>query len=113
MKISLTIPSVKRAPTHRPRACPLSTPKPRNRHLGDLAEDGGKRIGRMHREYLWAQSPRKGRAEKAATGYRMRMLTLELWQKWPKIRLHLEHPEELGLDGTDNASERSIGRSKV
>jgi hypothetical protein len=42
--------------------------------------------------------------------YRMRMLTLELWQKWHKIRLHLQciEPE---LDGTNNASERSISRS--
>ena len=42
----------------------------------------------------------------------MRMLTLEVWNKWPKIRLHLRGPE-LGLDGTNNASERAIGRSKV
>ncbi len=40
------------------------------------------------------------------------MLTLELWNKWEKIRLHLKRPE-LELDGTNNASERSIGRSKV
>jgi len=82
--------------------------------LEELPEEGGKRIGRMHREYLWARAPRKGQAkkEKASAGYRMRMLTLELWQKWPKIRLHLRRPE-LGLDGTNNASERAIGRSKV
>jgi hypothetical protein len=81
--------------------------------LEDLPEGGGKRIGRLHREYLWAQSPRKqGEAKKACAAYRMRMLTLELWNKWRKIRLHLRHPE-LGLDGTNNASERSIGRSKV
>lgn len=42
----------------------------------------------------------------------MRMLTLELWKKWKKIRLHLREPE-LKLDGTNNASERAIGRSKV
>jgi Transposase IS66 family len=87
--------------------------------LEELAEEGGKRIGRMHREYLWAQPPRRKqkegeekRKEKAGAGYRMRMLTLELWQKWPKILLHLRRPE-LGLDGTNNASERAIGRSKV
>ena len=78
--------------------------------LEDLPEEGGKRIGRMHREYLWARPPDPG--EQASAGYRMRMLTLELWQKWPKIRLHLRRPE-LGLDGTNNASERAIGRSKV
>jgi transposase-like protein len=88
--------------------------------LKKLAEEGGKRIGRMHREYLWAQPPRRKREkegeakkdEKATAGYRMRMLTLGLWQKWPKILLHLRRPE-LGLDGTNNVSERSIGRSKV
>jgi hypothetical protein len=40
------------------------------------------------------------------------MLALELWNKWHKIRLHLAHPE-LGLDGTNNATERGIGKSKV
>jgi transposase-like protein len=82
--------------------------------LQELSEEGGKGIGRMHREYLWARGPTKKEKEKekASAGYRMRMLTLELWQKWPKILLHLRHPE-LGLDGTNNASERAIGRSKV
>ena len=40
------------------------------------------------------------------------MLTLELWNNWNKIRRHLTHPE-LGLDDTNNASERYIGASKV
>jgi hypothetical protein len=40
------------------------------------------------------------------------MLTLKLWNDWNKIRLHLARPE-LKLDGTNNASERSIGKSKV
>ena len=44
--------------------------------------------------------------------YKMRMLTLEIWNKWEKIRLHLSRPD-LGLDGTNNATERSIGKSKV
>ena len=79
--------------------------------LEELPEEGGKRVGRMHREYLlWARPPDPG--EEASAGYRMRMLTLEVWNKWPKIRLHLRGPE-LGLDGTNNASERAIGRSKV
>ncbi len=88
--------------------------------LEELAEEGEKRIGRMHREYFWAQPPRRRKhkeieanKEKASAAYRMRMLTLlELWQKWPKILLHLRRPE-LGLDGTNNASERAISRSKV
>ncbi len=82
--------------------------------LEELPEEGGRRIGRLHRGYLWAAPPRrKGQQTKEATAaYRMRMLTLELWSDWNKIRLHLARPE-LCLDGTNNASERSIGKSKV
>ncbi len=87
------------------------------RLLEELPEEGGKQIGRMHREYLWSQAPNRKQGEeakekeKASAGYRMRMLTLELWDKWPKIRLHLRRPELGFLDGTNNASERAIGRS--
>ncbi len=42
----------------------------------------------------------------------MPMLSLGLWQKWEGISLRLRHPR-LGLDGTNNASERTIGTSKV
>jgi hypothetical protein len=86
--------------------------------LEGLPEEGEKQIGQIHREYLWAQAPNRKQGEeakekeKASAGYRMRMLTLELWNKWPKVRLHLRRPE-LDLDGTNNASERAIGRSKV
>jgi hypothetical protein len=82
--------------------------------LEGLPEEGARRIGRLHRRHLWASPPtRKGREAKRATAaYRMRMLTLQLWSDWSKIRLHLAHPE-LGLDGTNNASERAIGKSQV
>lgn len=82
--------------------------------LEELPEEGGKRMGRLHRRYLRAAPPRrKGQEAKEATAaYRMRMLTLEIWNKWDKMRLHLARPE-LELDGTNNASERSIGKSKV
>jgi len=82
--------------------------------LEELPEEGAYEIGRLHRGYLWASPPRrKGQETKEApAAYRMRMLTLELWNKWHKMRLHLARPE-LGLDGTNNASERSIGKSKV
>jgi hypothetical protein len=80
--------------------------------IDELGEEGGARMGRLHRSYSWASPPeRKG--EKASAAYGMRMLTLELWNKWPKLLLGLRKPEELSLDGTNNASERSIGKSKV
>jgi transposase-like protein len=79
--------------------------------LGELREEGGRELlGRLHRGYLWARPPDLGGS--AGVGYRMRMLTLELWDKWGKLRSHLKEPE-LELDGTNNASERAIGRSKV
>lgn len=87
--------------------------------LEELPEGGAKEIARLHRGYLWAEPPTRGRSKsekegskKASAGYRMRMLTLELSEKWHKMRLHLSRPE-LGLDGTNNASERSIAKSKV
>jgi hypothetical protein len=82
--------------------------------LKELPEEGTYKIRRLHREYLRAAPPRrKGQEAKEATAaYRMRMLTLELWNDWNKIRLHLSRPE-LGLDGTNNSTERGIGKSKV
>ena len=86
--------------------------------LGELSEEGGERVGQLHREYLWASPPtRKGQQTKEAdakapAAYRMRMLTLEIWNKWEKLRLYRARPE-LDMDGTNNASERSIGKSKV
>jgi transposase-like protein len=83
--------------------------------LEELSEEGAHQIERLHRGYLWAAPPRRKGAEQtkeASAAYRMRMLTLEIWNKWKKLRLHLARPR-LGLDGTNNASERGIGRSKV
>ncbi len=82
--------------------------------LQELSEEGAHEIGRLHRGYLWAAPPRrKGQeAKETSAAYRMRMLTLEMWNKWRKIRLHLARPK-LGLDGTNNSTERGIGKSKV
>jgi transposase-like protein len=80
--------------------------------LEQLREEGGARMGRLHRSYSSAPPPeRKG--GKASCAYRMRMLTLELWEKWRKLRLYRARPELGFLDGTNNVSERAIGKSKV
>lgn len=62
----------------------------------DLRGPGEAKLGRMHRRYLWAQPPKA--KEKASAGYRMRMLTLELWNKWVKLLLYLRKPE-LEMEG--------------
>lgn len=80
------------------------------RLVEDLREAGEADLGRMHRRYLWARPPKA--KEGASAGYRMRMLTLELWNKWGKLLSHLRKPA-LGMDGTNNATERAIGKSKV
>lgn len=76
----------------------------------DLPADGDQEMERLHRRYLDAPQPGKG--EQATVAYRMRMLTLELWNHWSKLRVYLRRPE-LRLDGTNNGTERAIGKSKV
>lgn len=80
------------------------------RLVRDLPATGNRELGRLHQRYLYAAPPGKG--EQASIAYRMRMLTLEIWNHWSKLRLHLRRPE-LHLDGTNNGTERAIGKSKV
>jgi hypothetical protein len=75
-----------------------------------LPATGSRDLEELHRRYLYAASPRKN--EQASVAYRMRLLTLELWEHWDKLRLYLRRPE-LRLDGTNNGTERAIGKSKV
>jgi transposase-like protein len=76
----------------------------------ELPPTGAEELGELQRRYQG--SPQPGAGEQATAGYRMRLLTLELWEHWPKLRLFQTRPE-LGLDGTNNATERAIGKSKV
>lgn len=77
----------------------------------ELDVGGATQLEQLHRKYVEYEAPRRtGRV--ACAGYRMRMLTLELWEKWHKLRLYKER-SELELDGTDNCTERCIGKSKV
>ncbi len=76
--------------------------------VGELPEDGW-RMGKLHRQYLWADAPKPG--ERASAGYRMRLLTLELWEKWDKLRLYLRRAE-LGLDGQTTALRGRSARAR-
>lgn len=69
---------------------------------------------RIHLSYAWAPPPREG--EEASPFYRMRMMTLRLWENWSRLRLFQEWEWEDGegrkwrFDGTNNVTEREIGR---
>lgn len=78
--------------------------------IRELPARGSREMEQLHRRYLDAAPPRKD--EQASVAYRMRLLTLELWQHWSRFRLYLRRPE-LRLDGTNNGTERAIGKSKV
>jgi hypothetical protein len=75
----------------------------------ELPADGGTELGALRR---YQDCPRPEAGESASAGYRMRLLVLAVWQRWHKLRLYLHRPE-LGLDGTNNAIERAIGKSKA
>jgi transposase-like protein len=76
----------------------------------ELPEEGAAKLWPVHAHYLGAAPPRKGEA--ASIDYRMRLLTLHLIETWPKLCLAQARPE-LGMDGTNNATERAIGKSKL
>jgi hypothetical protein len=71
--------------------------------------DGEEQLEVLHQYYCQAPAPREG--EKATMWYRMRLLTLDLWEDWSRLTLYQrwKGPEGERLDGTNNASERAIG----
>jgi hypothetical protein len=83
------------------------------KRLGELIlsrqPEEGKDLGEMHRRYLQADSPRSG--EQATVAYRLRLLSLDRWNLWPRLTRYRtwRGPEEETVDGTNNGSERAIG----
>ena len=71
--------------------------------------DGQKRLRELHRAYCHAPPPKEG--EKATMWYRMRLLTLDLWNHWSRLTLYQRWrgPQGERLDGTNNGAERAIG----
>ena len=63
----------------------------------------------LHRHYLAARPPGKGK--KTSIAYRLRLLYLDRWNLWPRLtRYRIWHgPDGETLDGTNNGSERAIG----
>jgi len=74
-----------------------------------LPHDGEEQLEELHQHYCQAPAPREG--EKASMWYRMRLLTLDLWEDWSLLTLYQrwKGPQGERLDGTNNAAERAIG----
>ena len=64
----------------------------------------------MYQRYQEAKASPKGKP--ASVAYRFRNLLLDRWNLWPRLTLYREWKDASGrqiLDGTNNATERSIG----
>jgi len=68
-----------------------------------LPEGLEEKLKKLHLRYTFARPARKG--EKVDIFYRMRMLTLRLWQRADELALY----KKVGGDGTNNTTERLIG----
>jgi transposase-like protein len=65
----------------------------------------------IHGRYAQARSPRKLGQDSETLAYRMRLFSLDRWNLWPRLTLYRQWcgPHDARLDGTNNATERSIG----
>jgi len=64
----------------------------------------------MYQRYQNAKASPKGKT--ASVAYRLRNLLLDRWNLWPRLTFYREWKDATGrqiLDGTNNATERSIG----
>lgn len=63
----------------------------------------------LHQRYRDAQPPPRGKP--ASVAYRLRNLLLDRWNLWPRLTFYRTWQDPTGrtLDGTNNATERSIG----
>ena len=74
-----------------------------------LPGSGEKMLEELHLLYRQARAPHSG--ERATIWYRMRRLTLHLWNHWQKVTLFHSWRDQYPqmLDETNNGSERGIG----
>lgn len=72
---------------------------------------GRKQLEILHQRYCWAKAPKKGR--RASFWYRLRRVTLDLWDHWARYTLYRTWRGEGGerLPSTNSATERMIGWS--
>lgn len=68
-------------------------------------------LAEIHQRYLTAPTPRELGQDKMTLAYRLRLFSLDRWNLWPRLTLYRnwQGPQHEHLDGTNNATERSIG----
>jgi transposase-like protein len=80
-------------------------------HERQPTPDALAKLEALHQRYAQARAARKLGLDKETLAYRMRLLTLDRWNLWPRLTLYRNWRSRNGerLDGTNNATERSIG----
>jgi hypothetical protein len=70
---------------------------------------GADQLEAIHRRYARVRPP--GAGERASVAYRLRALTLDRWELWPRLTRYRTWAGADGerLDGTNNGCERAIG----
>jgi hypothetical protein len=68
-------------------------------------------LAAIHERYAQARSAKKRDQDKETIAYRMRLFSLDRWILWQRLTLYRtwRGPKGQRLDGTNNATERSIG----
>jgi transposase-like protein len=69
------------------------------------------KLEEIHQRYAQAASPAKLKQSKESLAYRMRLFSLDRWNLWRRLTLYRgwRGPQGERMDGTNNATERSIG----
>ena len=69
------------------------------------------KLAEIHERYAQARSAKKRGQDKETLAYRMRLFSLDRWNLWQRLTLYRKWrgPQDERLDGTNNATERSIG----
>lgn len=69
------------------------------------------KLAEIHARYAQARSAKKRGQDKETLAYRMRLFSLDRWNLWQRLTLYRtwRGPHGERLDGTNNATERSIG----
>jgi hypothetical protein len=69
------------------------------------------KLAQIHERYAQARSPKKLAQDRETLAYRMRLFSLDRWNLWQRLTLYRKWrgPLDERLDGTNNATERSIG----